>query len=67
MKGYRTILLNLAMLLIPICDYLVTGGTLVSTMIDDPKWATIVVVTINILNIVLRFITTTPIGKDKPE
>lgn len=63
MKGYRTILLNLGLLLLAVTDYFVASGTLLGTLLDNPKHAALAVAAVNVLNIALRFVTTGPVGK----
>jgi hypothetical protein len=64
MKGYRTILLNAALALAALTDYFVTNSALINTLLDnDPKRVALVVALINGVNILLRFITTGPVGQ----
>lgn len=65
MKGYRTILINGALLLIVATDYIVSNGSLVQAAVSDPKMATLVLGGLNILNLVLRSVTDGPVGKGK--
>jgi hypothetical protein len=61
-KGYRTIALNAAMALISVTDYL-TNGAVLGSFITDPKQLGLVVLLVNVANIVLRSLTSTPVGK----
>lgn len=63
MKGYRTLLANLLVALPLVFDWLLTNGETIKVLFSDPKHAAIAVLAINVLNIVLRVITTTPVGK----
>lgn len=62
MKGWRTILLNLAVGLLLVTDYLVTSNALLSRVVTDAKDAAFLILGVNILNILLRAITTTRVG-----
>ena len=64
MKGYRTILINFSLatlaLAAEVASWLTTfdwGAWL------PPQYAVWAIVTINVANIVLRFVTTTPVGR----
>ncbi len=64
MKGYRTILINFAVAILAlaaeVASWLTTfdwGAWL------PPQYAVWAIVTINVANIVLRFVTTTPVGR----
>lgn len=63
MKGYRTIAVNLALMLLALTDYFIANGTLVAQVVENPKASALVVAGINVLNIVLRFATTSPVGR----
>lgn len=63
MKGYRTVLVNLALLAIALTDYFIGSTPLVSQIISDPKAAGLVVAGVNVINIALRFATTSAVGK----
>lgn len=62
MKGYRTVILNAALLALALTDYFVASGALVGQLIDNPKAAALVVAAVNVANIALRFATTGPVG-----
>ncbi len=63
MKGWRTVLLNLACMAVLMTDYLLGASGIWPQLLDNPKHATAVVLGINLLNIALRFVTNTPVGK----
>jgi len=67
LKGYRTLLFNLIPILILLGDYVLANGNLISLLITDPTTAAIVVALINMVNIVLRFVTTTPAFKKEEQ
>lgn len=68
MKGYRTIVANGVLLAMSVGDYLVNNGSIVSSLVEDPKSAARTIAVITIVNIALRAITTGPVGKkEKPE
>ena len=59
MKGYKTVLVNGAVALLPIVDLVANNGALVSAIV--PAYGTAVISVLGLVNIVLRWITTTPI------
>jgi hypothetical protein len=63
MKGFRTLLINIVPLFLTLTDYLVNNGAFVSAIVKNPERAVVVIGMINVLNIILRFMTTTPVGK----
>jgi hypothetical protein len=62
-KGYRTVLVNAALLGVALTDYLIADGQLVGLVVSNPKAAGLIVAAVNLLNIALRFVTTGPVGK----
>jgi hypothetical protein len=67
MKGWRTIFINVGLALIPVLDYVLNNGTILAALIANPVHMTLAIAGINIVNIILRFVTTTPIGKSSKE
>jgi hypothetical protein len=63
MKGYRTLLVNLIPLVALIVDYLVGNSAFVSHIVRNPETAIVVIGTLNVLNIILRFVTNTSVFK----
>lgn len=63
MKGWRTVGLNILLALLAVTDYLVSAAGMLPSVFSDPKQATLIVLGVNMVNVVLRFITTTPVGK----
>lgn len=63
MKGWRTVVLNALLVLLAVTDYLVSASGILPSVFSDPKQAAAIVVGVNVVNVVLRFVTTTPIGK----
>lgn len=63
LKGYRTILINLLPIVIGLIDYIVANGETVKLMIHDPMMVTFIIVAGNMINIILRFLTSGPVGK----
>lgn len=59
MKGYRTLIVNGAVCLIPIVDLLTSGGELLLPLLG-PKGAA-VLSGLGAVNIALRWVTTTPV------
>lgn len=57
MKGYKTVIFNTAVTLLPIVDIIANSGALLG------QNGVAVVSVIGLMNIVLRWITTTPIFK----
>ena len=60
MKGYKTIAVNGALAVIPVIDYVANNGALVAAVVPN---AAAVMSVIGLLNVVLRWITTTPVLK----
>jgi hypothetical protein len=63
MKGYRTLLVNLIPMLVMLTDYLVGNSVFVNHLVKNPETAIVVIGTLNVVNIILRFLTNTPVGK----
>lgn len=63
MKGYRTIAVNGAVIVLPILDFLANDGILVSQLMGTHAPA--VLSCIGLLNLILRLITTTPVTKSE--
>ena len=61
MKGYKTIAVNGALALLPIVDYVVNNGEIVSAVTGEHAAAILSI--IGFVNVVLRWITTTPVLK----
>ena len=61
MKGYKTIAVNGALAVLPVVDYVVNNGELVSAVAGEHAAAILSIV--GLINIVLRWITTTPVLK----
>ena len=64
LKGYRTVLVNLALALVAVTDYFVASGSIIGALFDSPRQAALAVAGVNVLNILLRFVTTGPVGKE---
>lgn len=60
LKGWRTIIFNIATLIV------MAGGYLTDT-VKDPNTLIWVIVAVNIANLILRYMTTTPVGNPPPE
>lgn len=63
MKGYRTAIFNGALVALPVVDWLATNGTFLTPVLGANAGAVLSVV--GLANMVLRWITTTPIFKAK--
>jgi len=61
MKGYKTVILNGAMVALPVIDYLSSNGAVVGALLG-PAGATALSL-LGLANIVLRWVTSTPIFK----
>lgn len=62
LKGYRTLLFNLAILGLAVTDYLVGFDF---SIFASPRIAAVLILGITLINIILRFFTTTVIGKSQ--
>lgn len=58
MKGYRTLVINGAVALLPIVDFVANNGQLVASLMGPGAAAALSV--LGLVNVVLRWITTTP-------
>ncbi len=66
MKGYRTILINFALASLALAAEITSWLTAFDWAAWlPPQYALWVIVGVNIANIVLRFVTTTPVGSAK--
>lgn len=63
MKGWRTLALNGLLLLVALTDYLAASGALIGQIVGDSRKAGLVVIGLSLLNIVLRFLTSTEVGR----
>lgn len=63
MKGWRTIALNVALAGAAVFDYLSASQGLIERAVDNPKHAALVVLAVSVVNILLRLVTTGPVGK----
>lgn len=59
MKGYRTMILNGAMVALPVIDYLSSNGAVVGALLG-PAGATALSL-LGLANLLLRWVTTTPV------
>lgn len=62
MKGYKTLILNGALAVVPLIDVVVSNGALVSAL--TPHAAEVMSI-IGLINVVLRWVTTTPVLKSE--
>ena len=63
MKGWRTILVNVAIMVAAVCDYMLAhGGLFLSTVIKSPLTLLAFIIGINALGMAMRVITTTRLG-----
>ena len=62
MKGYKTLAVNGALAVIPVIDALANNGGLVAVLVPH---AEAVISVIGLINLVLRWITTTPVLKSE--
>lgn len=68
MKGSRTILFNLLALALALLDLFVNDGSVLSSLFSKPEHAVAALAVLKIANVVLRFVTTTPVfTKEAPE
>ena len=63
MKGFKTILVNGALAIVPVVDYLANNGELVNAVMQNHGAAAVSV--IGLVNFVLRWITNTPVLKSE--
>ena len=63
MKGWRTLALNAAVAVALVLDYLAASAGLIGSVLENPRHAAAVVLGVNVANILLRLVTTGPVGK----
>jgi len=63
MKGYKTAIFNGALAAIPVVDWIISNGTLVTPFLG--AHAATVLSVVGLANFVLRWVTTTPIFKQE--
>ncbi len=63
MKGYKTLIVNGAVAALPVIDYIANNGALIASVTGGQ--ATVIMSLIGLVNIVLRWITTTPVLKSE--
>jgi len=63
LKGWRTIAFNFAVASISVIDLVLNDGSILSTVFANPARAAAAVVALKAANIVLRVLTTTPLGQ----
>ncbi len=63
MKGYKTAIFNGAIAAIPVVDWIISNGTLVTPFLG--AHAATVLSVVGLANFVLRWVTTTPIFKQE--
>lgn len=61
MKGYKTLVVNGALAVLPAVDYVLNHSEFVTMLLRDHAEATLSV--IGLVNVVLRWVTTTPVMK----
>jgi len=61
MKGYKTAIFNGAVVALPVIDWIATNGTFITPILGAHAGAVLSVV--GLANMVLRWVTTTPIFK----
>ena len=60
LKGYRTVLVNAPLVAIPLLDQIISNGALIGAL---TPYAGQIVAAAGLINILLRAVTNTPIGK----
>jgi hypothetical protein len=63
MKGYKTAVFNGAVVALPLVDWIATNGTFITPFLGAHAGAVLSVV--GLANMVLRWVTTTPIFKEE--
>lgn len=61
MKGYKTLLVNSAVAVVPVLDYVVNNGEIITALTGGQAAGIISV--IGLINMGLRWVTTTPVLK----
>jgi len=68
MRGWKTITFNVALIGLALSDYLTATTGVFSAIFEDPKHATLAVTAIGLINVLLRLVTTGPVGKrERPD
>ena len=62
MKGYKTVIVNGVVTLIPLIDMAVNNGAVITALIPH---AGVVLSALGAINILLRIVTNTPVGKSE--
>ena len=62
MKGYKTLAVNGALAVIPVIDAVANNGAVIAALVPH---AEAVISVIGLLNLVLRWVTTTPVLKSE--
>ncbi len=63
MKGYKTVLVNSAAVVIPVVDMVLNNGAIITAI--SPAGAGAILSVLGLVNIVLRWVTDTPIFKSE--
>lgn len=63
MKGYKTVLVNGAVAALPVVDFIANNGELLAAVTGGHAAAALSIV--GLINIVLRWVTTTPVLKSE--
>lgn len=63
MKGYKTLTVNGALAVLPLIDFVANNGTIVAAVVGENAPALLSF--IGLVNIVLRWVTTTPVLKSE--
>lgn len=61
MKGYKTLVVNGSLAVLPLVDFVVNNGSIVAAVVGENAPA--ILSFIGLVNVVLRWITTTPVLK----
>lgn len=63
MKGYKTLIVNGAVAVLPAIDFLANNGQIISALTGGQ--AAVVMSVLGLVNMVLRWVTTTPVLKSE--
>lgn len=63
MKGYKTLIVNGALATIPVIDLALNNGDLIAAV--APQHAGSIISIVGLINIVLRWVTSTPVMKNE--
>ena len=63
LKGYKTVLFNSAITFGTVTDYFVNNASTVTSLVEDPKKAALAVISVSVVNIWLRYLTSSPMGR----